>query len=177
MAFNQGSFGPIGGENMLAAAVWSYRTGDSLADIQAAAYFNDKVFQIEDGDFLFANTSDAVAFGFFNNDGSNVTVTIIEGSAGVENPWPPYREVSADTALQGATDCIAVDCSAGNVTIEIPALAVGNYNVKKIDSTANVVILDASTNGSTLDGQATRNITGQWDNVTINSSPTEWVRQ
>jgi len=177
MAFDQQGFGPIGGENMLAASVWSYRTSDSLADIQAASYFNDKVYQIEDGDFLFANTSDAVAFGFFNNDGSNVTVTIIEGSEGVENPWPPYREVSADTALQGVTDCIAVDCTAGDVTVFLPALAAGNYNVKKIDSSSNVVILDAGTNGSTLDGQATRNITGQWDNVTINSRPTEWARQ
>ena len=177
MAFNQANFGPIGGENMLAAAVWSYRTSDSLADIQGASYFNDKVFQIENGDFLFANTSDAVAFGFFNNDGTNVTVSIIEGSEGVENPWPPFRVVSEDTALQGPTDCIAVDCTAGDVTIEIPALGKGNYNVKKIDPSTNVVILDASTNGSTLDGQPTRIITGQWNNVAINSSSAEWYRQ
>ena len=149
---------------------------DTTADVQAAGYFAQSRFELVDGDGCGALIRCCCSNGFFEGfvDASGTIDPIDNISSPV---WPPFRIVSSDEPLQGEIDCIAVDCTSGDITITLPVLGAGNYNVKKIDSSANVVILNASTNGSTLDGQPTRNITGQWDNVTINSSSAEWYRQ
>jgi len=175
MAFDQSGFAPLGGENTNSPTIWGYRSADSLTDIQASGYFNPKVYQIEQGDFVFITASASIAFGYFNNDGTNVTTVIIEGSEGIENPWPTFTEVSGDTTITQTVQCLAVDASAGDVTITLPSLGTGNYNIKKMDSSINVVIIDA--NGSTIDGASTISLTSQYENLTINSTPNEWVRQ
>ena len=153
-----------------------YQTEDTTAEVQTAGYFIQSRFDLVDEDGCGALIRCCCSDGFFEGfvDASGTIDPVDNTSSPI---WPPFREVSSNDSLQGEIDCIAVDCTAGDVTILLPVLGSGNYNVKKIDSSSNVVILDAGTNGSTLDGQATRNITGQWDNVTINSRSTEWARQ
>jgi len=178
MSFDQQGFGPIGGENMLASAVWSYRTSDTLADIQVASYFDDKVFQIEDGDFLVVTSSDASAIGFFSNDGSTVSVTIIEGSEGVENPWPPFVSVDdtdSPVTVSGNVACYTADTTNGDVIFILPATLKGNFVFKKNDSSLNQLIIDG--NGNNVDGSATRNLTSQYASYTINHNGSEWTRQ
>ena len=91
--------------------------------------------------------------------------------------WPSYENISSDYAITEVTQCLAVDCTAGDVTVTLPALSAGNYNIKKVDASLNVVIIDAGANGSTLDGAASRNLTTRYDNLTINSDNNEWLRQ
>lgn len=66
-----------------------------------------------------------------------------------------------------------VDATVGNITINFPT-AVGNnalYTVKKIDSSANTVILDPN-GAETLDGQVTQTIRFQNTSVDIYSDNT-----
>lgn len=177
MSFEQSQFGPIGGENLIAPSLWSYRTPDSINDVVSSGYFNDKYYQIEDGDYLFVTASDSQAFATLTKDASNVIVTVIEGTAGVELVWPPFNDITDDYEITKTVECLAVDCTDGDVTITLPALRGGNFNIKKIDASLNVIIIDASANGSTLDGAATRNITTRYDNLTINARTSEWARQ
>lgn len=63
-----------------------------------------------------------------------------------------------------------VDATVGNITVNFPT-AVGNtalYTVKKVDNSANTVILDPS-GAQTLDGQATQTIRFQNTSVDIYS--------
>jgi len=89
MSFNQKNFGPIGGENMVAPAQWSYRTGDdAIAEVSAAGYFNDKVYQLESGDNIYIAASDSVGLYEIVNDGEQITLTSITsggGGGGVES--------------------------------------------------------------------------------------------
>ena len=172
MAFDQSGFAPMGGENTNTPTLWGYTTTDSLATVSASGYFNNKVFQIEAGDFLFVVSGNDRAIGYFGNDGTNVTTVIIEGSEGIETPWPAFTEVNTDTTITATVQCLAVDASGGDVTITLPALGNGNYIVKKVDSSANSVII---TGGVNIDGQATQSIVSQYNSLMIINRSTEWA--
>lgn len=73
-------------------------------------------------------------------------------------------------------DVLLVDASGGNLTMTLPTAA-GSLNgvvtIIKVDNTANLVIADG--NGSeTITGQLTRNISNQYDSISMISDGTEW---
>jgi len=96
-----------------------------------------------------------------------------EGSFGVK-----FRSVSAN-AVAGDDCVIAVDASVGDVTITLPS-AVGSqgriYYVKKIDSSMNVVFVQAS-GGQTIDGLNTQHLSIQWESMqVISDGSTGWLK-
>lgn len=71
------------------------------------------------------------------------------------------------------------NATAGSFTITLPS-ATGNagvvYEFKKVDSTANTVTINASTNGSTIDGQAAVVFNVQYQTVAVQSDGAgNWV--
>lgn len=94
--------------------------------------------------------------------------------------WPELVLVTAadsPVTVPNGVYCYAADTSAGDVTFILPETLSGNYVFKKKDGSLNQLILDAGTNGNTLDGAPTQNLTSQYSSYTINNDPDEWVRQ
>ena len=81
------------------------------------------------------------------------------------------------TVTVGATDgIILADATAGVVTVDLPAAEQSTgrtLTVKKIDATANGVVLDGS-GSETIDGAATQTITAQYMALTVACDGTEW---
>ena len=86
-----------------------------------------------------------------------------------------YEGISALTTA--GDKCIYfVDASSSGVTVNLPpAASVPRrvYNVKKIDSSSNVVTIDAD-GSETIDGVGTISITTQYDNYTVVSDGSQW---
>ncbi len=75
------------------------------------------------------------------------------------------------TASSG--DIILADASAGAITVTLPDPAVNAVvKVKKIDSSANAVTIDAA--GATIDGEASIQITKQHESYTLVSDGSAW---
>ncbi len=85
--------------------------------------------------------------------------------------------VSADTTLDATHFTVEVDASGANRTITLPAAAGCTrrmYVVKKTDSSANTVTLDAN-GGELIDGATTQVISAQYASLWIQSNGTGWV--
>jgi len=156
-----------------------YQTSDSVADVQIAGYFVQSRFELVDGDgcgaLIRCCCSDGFFEGFVDIDG---TIDPIDNSA--SPVWPKFQNVtSADSpvVVTGEIACYSADCSGGDVTFVLSSALNGNFVFKKNDSSGNIVIIDAGTNGNTIDGSATRNLTSQYATYTVNSNGVEWVRQ
>jgi len=83
--------------------------------------------------------------------------------------------ITSDTTIDATYDAIEVDASGGPVTITLPLAAANasQFDVKKIDSSANTVTIDP--NGTeTIDDGATAVLTVQYENITFYSNLTEW---
>jgi len=78
------------------------------------------------------------------------------------------------TAGQSAT--YLCDATAGNITITLPtatpAISGRLYNIKKVDASANTVIIAPTT--STIDGLASKTITVQWNNICVVTDGNQW---
>lgn len=86
--------------------------------------------------------------------------------------------ISASTTLNSTYYTVLCNCTSGAITVTLPAAASNDgrvYNIKKIDSSANVVTIDA--NGSeTIDDDTTLVIESQYTSVEIQSDGvSEWV--
>jgi hypothetical protein len=70
---------------------------------------------------------------------------------------------------------LLVDCTSGNRTINLPTAANNTdcFVIKKIDSTANTVIIDPS-GTETVDGSTTASIGVQYVSLTLVSDGTNW---
>lgn len=80
----------------------------------------------------------------------------------------PYSALTTD-------DVIVVNAAAGNVTINLFALAEGEQiRVKKIDSSSNTVIITG--NGSNIDGAPTLVISSQYVSEHLIGQSSEWGR-
>lgn len=97
-----------------------------------------------------------------------------------ENTGNPLRNIETITASSDTLDAnnytVLCDASSNAITINLPAAASHNgreYNVKKIDSTANTITVDG--NGSeTIDGSTTAIITEQYASITVQSDGSNW---
>jgi hypothetical protein len=94
-----------------------------------------------------------------------------------EGPDKNVITVINDYIIVSLDDLILVDASSRNVTISVPS-AVSNpgkeFDIKKIDSTRNEVIVDAY-NLETIDGELTQIIDYQYDCMDIVSTSLNWV--
>ena len=75
------------------------------------------------------------------------------------------------TASDG--DCVLVDASSGNITITLPEPSKDiQVNVKKIDSSSNIVIV--MPNGGSIDGEASKEISTQYESYFLVSDGSNW---
>lgn len=87
------------------------------------------------------------------------------------------RTITAASYTAVSNDYTILANAASNaITVNLPAAAGANgriYNVKKIDSSANAVTLDAS-GTETIDGALTFVLQNQYDSVSVQSDGTNW---
>lgn len=73
--FDQSNYGPVGGEQLIAPSIYSYRSEDSMAEIVSPFYFNEKQFQLEEGDLIYIVSRDSEAWKRVSIDSDkNITV-------------------------------------------------------------------------------------------------------
>ncbi len=85
-------------------------------------------------------------------------------------------EVSGHTTLDATHYTVLVDASGGAVTITLPAAASHSgriYNIKKIDSTANIVTIDPNS-AELIDGIVTLALIARNEKARPQSDATEW---
>jgi len=86
------------------------------------------------------------------------------------------REYVSAQTLSADNYIVLVDCSDTSITITLPAASSHKnrvYTLKKIDSSANKVTIDANST-ETIDGEETIELKTQYTYVTIVSDGTEW---
>jgi len=123
----------------------------------------------------------------FYVDGSGNVVRLAAGTSGQylrtqgagANPvwasapggWNVISKNTNYTASDG--DCVLVDASSGNITITLPEPSKDiQVNVKKIDSSANVVTVVP--NGGSIDGESSKEISTQYESYFFISDGTNW---
>lgn len=77
----------------------------------------------------------------------------------------------------GTDRVILCDCTGGNITLNLPALAGAlkrQLTVVKTDSTANIVTVDAS-GTELMNGSLTKQLTAQWDCLILTATATGWL--
>lgn len=143
MSFDQSNFGPIGGENMLAPAQWSYRSNvDTVSSISAAGYFDDKQYQLESGDMIYVQGSDGVAWKIVNVSVSGISLSDLGGTSkelfsqsegtlsngsSIDSDWIDMETVSkyqlsyiGSAALSLSIESRATDTGASELTTPAP---------------------------------------------------------
>jgi hypothetical protein len=106
--------------------------------------------------------------------GTNTTTGWVAGASA-----PTVVSISASATASSWNQIILVDASAGNVTVTLPTASLNggkSIEVKKIDSTNYVVIVDANA-AETIDGELTQTITGQYNNARFVSNGTNVVME
>jgi hypothetical protein len=84
----------------------------------------------------------------------------------------PIQTVAVDTTLNAEFFNVLVDCSASNVTLTLPSGGIYNqkeYNIKKIDSTTNKVLIIG-----TIDNGTDTELTVQYESITIQHDSSVW---
>ena len=75
--FTQSSFGPISSHgNSDMPNIWTYRTSDLLSQVAVSGYFQVKINQINNGDFINIDASDGKVNAVFLKSGNIISVTI-----------------------------------------------------------------------------------------------------
>jgi hypothetical protein len=108
------------------------------------------------------------SYGLATSYGVYGSVLAITGSVNLSN-----RLVSANTVLDETYYTVAVDATAGNITITLPDTATTGvpgrvYNVKKVDVSANTVTIQRA-GADLIDGAATQVLTVQYQSRTVHA--------
>ena len=120
---------------------------------------------------------------FLESDG---TYTLFDGVDAADHmtriDFPPILDdvttITTNTTLDNQNLVVLVDASSGAVTVTLPQVTSQNlmgqeYQIKKIDSSANAVTVDASTT-ETIDGELTQVLRDQWAALRIVADTTGW---
>jgi hypothetical protein len=103
-----------------------------------------------------------------NGAGSSTAVQI--AGAIVDNLYSAVDTYTSSTAITNNQGVVLANATSGSVTITVPA-ATGNkgkiFNIKKIDSSANTVIIAAASGN--IDGSSTRTLALQYDSYMLAS--------
>lgn len=107
-------------------------------------------------------------------------VTINGGSISnvtLSNANPSIVTKTANYTVTVANQTVLANTSSGNLTITL-LTSINNsgkiYTIKKMDSTANVVVV-ATTSNQTIDGASTYNLASQYVGVSVQSDGANWV--
>lgn len=144
-------------------------TGGSLAGITSLG--------LTGGWSIFADTGPSRIR--FYNGGDFATLSASGWTVSVTNTnafYKAIRTITATDSVSTTDSTILCDATAGALTLNLPAASAGNkrvLHVKKIDASANAVIIDPN-GAETIDGAATRALAAQWDAVTLQSNGTAW---
>lgn len=87
-----------------------------------------------------------------------------------------YAGLNAAATLDATRQTVAVDATAGAITITLPAAASctgRRYDIKKVDSSANAVTIDGNA-AETIDGAATKVLSAQYSAATVISNGSGW---
>lgn len=86
------------------------------------------------------------------------------------------RAISSTTTARPIDRALKVDASGAAVTVNLPSAAPNPviYTVIKSDASANPVTIDPS-GAQTINGAATRDLTSQWETVTLQSDGANWI--
>lgn len=83
---------------------------------------------------------------------------------------------AANNTLDNTQYTILCDCSSNDINLDLPTV-IGNvglvYNIKKIDSTNNIVTVDGF-GSQTIDDGETATILTQYESITIQATLTGW---
>lgn len=84
---------------------------------------------------------------------------------------------TVDASLTATSFLVAVDATGGPATVNLPAAASSAnrvINIKKVDSSANTVTVDANA-AETIDGGLTAVLTVQWESITVACDGSQWL--
>lgn len=84
--------------------------------------------------------------------------------------------VTTTATLDATQNTVLADATSGAFTITLPAVATSSnfqYNIKKIDSTANAITIDGNAS-ELIDGSTTKIINTQWDCITLHCDGSAW---
>lgn len=70
MAFDQSFFSPVGSVSSAAPTIYSYETTDTISQVSAADYFDDKKFQLNVNDLIYVSASDADRYIVYKGEGN-----------------------------------------------------------------------------------------------------------
>lgn len=147
---------------------------DGITDWQIGdwAVFNGSVWQkIDNTDGVVSvngQTGVVVLTSFSNVTLNNATINGVTNA--LVTKTANYTATTVDCTILG-------NAATGNITITLPTAAsvAGRfYVVKKIDSTANTVTV-ATTSAQTIDGQASKVLSIQYDGIQVQSDNANWV--
>lgn len=84
------------------------------------------------------------------------------------------REIASNYSVTIRDSVLLIDASLGNINLTLPGIVTTGHtiNIKKIDASANEVIINGI--GNTIDGDATKTITTQYNSITIVSDGSNW---
>lgn len=88
----------------------------------------------------------------------------------------PVRTVTASTTARPIDRVIKADATSGAVTVGLPSAAPNpvTYTIIKADGSANPVTVDPF-GAQTVNGATSRDLTSQWETVTLRSDGTNWI--
>lgn len=81
MAFNRNGLSRIGGAGD-GGAIWGYNTGDSIADTQAASYFDEAADVLQKGDTMFITRQSGTSYCHITYVKSVSTANVVAMAAG-----------------------------------------------------------------------------------------------
>lgn len=73
MSFDQQTFAPVATNSTDAEAIYSYRSSDTIAEVLATGYFEDKIDQFKEDDWIFMALGDGIIITQVSADTSTVT--------------------------------------------------------------------------------------------------------
>jgi hypothetical protein len=86
----------------------------------------------------------------------------------------PIATAVASRPVDGTDGILLCNATGGPVTLTLPAALAGRtYVIKKIDATANHCIVQG-TAGDTIDGEATQEIIGQYNSMSVVYDGSDW---
>lgn len=97
---------------------------------------------------------------------------------GVSLATVPITTVTGNTTLDTTHHTVLVDATSGAVTLTLPAVASSTrrvYNIKKIDSSVNAVVVDPA-GAELIDDQSSVSIQSQWNAITLHCNGSVWYR-
>lgn len=135
--------------------------------------FNTGTTSLNSSTKLYINSAGRVGIGVGGLAQTAYSLLDVKGSFGAN-----ITTVSVDTTLNETHYTLEVNAVAAERTITLPAAASANrriYNIKKIDASANLVVLVGAGGTETIDGLTSQDLANQWASIQIQSNGTSWA--